>query len=534
MECNADIQFLTAYYKPGSGADSMPEFVKVGIKGPSPKSWGGEHLLPVNKLTIKNLQTHFPFLDMGMSDRKANRFLMQQLEEAIRRGDAPRGYCFHELGSVVCPDGSLHFLRGDILYPDIGTCPYMVIPEIAGMELAGDGTSSAQLIRSVLWALPPQALLVVAYTVLSSVRSLVVTRGVDLQAVMYVTGQSGIGKSRLVKRISNIYWDKEDGKPVGIIELSSTDAALDTLLHTMRDMPVMAEDMCLSTGWGTARKRKEQGARLIRKGTSEVATTKKKGNHTVKLYCNAGILLTAEFTMEAESDLNRCIMVPITEHLKLPDDMNPQLMGDAIRLYSEWIAANNEVELGCLKADLNAGDWGQGLEPRVRTNYLCLRWAFRSLVAALDLDGAAPTDSKALSDKMDVALDIALDAHMKMIKALREKVPRGNLAYIISEGHEEGGFKLAKKLKNLNKHDGILWQGDLCLRPEALYRFVRMQPGYQNYSSRRIVQELKDIGALVLQEEGTATVHLEKSRPRVYRIRLDVLKKSAKNYSDNK
>ena len=39
----------------------------------------------------------------------------------------------------------------------------------------------------------------------------------------------------------------------------------------------------------------------------------------------------------------------------------------------------------------------------------------------------------------------------------------------------------------------------------------------------KIARELKDMGALVIQEEGTLQVRLKKDTPRVYRIRFDAL-----------
>ena len=84
--------------------------------------------------------------------------------------------------------------------------------------------------------------------------------------------------------------------------------------------------------------------------------------------------------------------------------------------------------------------------------------------------------------------------------------------------------------KKLAKYSGIIWQKDLCLKPDALVQYVRTQPGFHNWTRNRIIQELKDIGALVLQEENASTVHIDKDLPRVYRIRLDVLKDMAEYY----
>lgn len=68
------------------------------------------------------------------------------------------------------------------------------------------------------------------------------------------------------------------------------------------------------------------------------------------------------------------------------------------------------------------------------------------------------------------------------------------------------------------------------MRKDALERFVRLQDGYADYSITQIVRELKDIGALVIQEEGTAQVKIKKDTPCVYRLRLDVLRSEAKEF----
>lgn len=177
---------------------------------------------------------------------------------------------------------------------------------------------------------------------------------------------------------------------------------------------------------------------------------------------------------------------------------------------------------------------GKKLEPRVRTNYGCLRWAFQSLIASLnESDGNSGVNDELLK-KMDAALSMALDKHKALTKELKDKIPKGNIAACILCGYEQKAFNLAKKPEKLVKHDGIIWEDDLCLRPEALIRFVRLQPGYHNWSRNHITQSLKDIGALVIQEENAATVHLDKDLPRVYRIRLDVLKDEAKYYKGGK
>ena len=131
---------------------------------------------------------------------------------------------------------------------------------------------------------------------------------------------------------------------------------------------------------------------------------------------------------------------------------------------------------------------------------------------------------------MDDALCLALDKHKALKKEIEEKIPKGNIAACILCGYRQGAFDLAKKPEKPEIHEGTIWERDLCLRPEALIRFIRLQPGYHDWSRNRITQSLKDIGALVLQEENASTVHIAKDLPKVYRIRLDVLKDVAEYF----
>lgn len=142
----------------------------------------------------------------------------------------------------------------------------------------------------------------------------------------------------------------------------------------------------------------------------------------------------------------------------------------------------------------------------------------------------SPQSHLELRNKWKEALELALDKHLILKQELLDQLPVGNLAAILYSGYKNNDFDLAKKPEKLGKHEGTLWRRGLCLRPEALVRFVRFQPGFRQWTRNRISQELKDMGALVLQEENASTVHLADGLPRVYRIRLDVLRDEAKYF----
>lgn len=169
------------------------------------------------------------------------------------------------------------------------------------------------------------------------------------------------------------------------------------------------------------------------------------------------------------------------------------------------------------------------MDKRISNNYRFLQAAFGSFLRFLS-DSVISCDENQLLMRLNDAMEYALWYQQGMIESLLEDVPVGNLAFCLYDGFENEAFGLAKKISKLEKHEGILWKGDLCLRAEPLVKFVRTQRGFHNWSPNKITRTLKDYGALVLQEENAATVHLTKGTPRVYRIRLDILKESAERF----
>lgn len=141
-------------------------------------------------------------------------------------------------------------------------------------------------------------------------------------------------------------------------------------------------------------------------------------------------------------------------------------------------------------------------------NYCALLWACECLLEAACDEAAGLRHDIEVRNKIEKAVRRAIMLQLELLEKVELSRPKGNLAFILSEGLEEGAFKMAKKLTKLDGQDGIVWKDDICLRAAPLVRFVRQQPGFQSYTTNKIARELYDMGALVTQEEGTYQVHL--------------------------
>ena len=528
---NTQLEFETAYFVPG---ENEPAMLKLRISS-SIHGWTNPLVLSPSQLTAKVLQNKCSFLRFSDRQAKADfeEMLPNELFQGLRDGTIARGYYFTKTGATQLPDGSLCFVRG---LEVVGNCthPYLVAPELNGIRLLGLGTSLQPLIPLLL-SVPKQALLVLAYVILASIRSLVLEAGIDLQATLYIVGGQGLGKTTLATRLAGIYEHTKYHSKIGVIQAGSTTAAAESLMLALRDQPMVVDDLCLSAGKETERKRRELGANLVRQGAGNIPIIKRSGKKVSENPCEAGLILTAEFSLQNLSDLTRCLIVPVNQKLDLPDSLTPELIGEAVRQFSNSFASHCDDEISCFKSVLSEQTEDSEMDIRMVKNYKCLCAAFAAFVRFLPNLGATDDICSCLIKRMDSAVAKAKCEHMAMVQRLKENIPIGNISFLILDGLKKGAFDLAKKVEKLEKHGGIIWKDDLCLRPEELIRFVRFQSGYQSWSRNKITRFLKDIGALVLQEDDSDTIHLQKSTPeiyipRVYRIRINVLKETAKRY----
>lgn len=525
---NTQAEFETAYFVPG---ENEPAMLKLRISS-TIHDWTRPLVLLPSQLTAKVLQNECPFLRFSDRQAKADfeEMLLNDLFQGLRDGTITRGYYLTETGAAELPDGSLCFVRGSEV---VGNCthPYLVAPELGNIRLLGMGTSLQPLIPLLL-SVPKQALLVLAYVILSSIRSLVLEAEIDLQAVLYIVGGQGLGKTTLATRLAGIYEHTKNHSKVGVIQAGSTTAAAESLMLALRDQPMVVDDLCLSAGKETERKRRELGAKLVRQGAGRIPIIKRSGKKISENPCEAGLILTAEFSLQNLSDLTRCLIVPVNKKMDLPNSLTPELIGEAVRQFSNSFASHCGDEINRFKSVLSEQTKDSEMDVRMVKNYKCLCAVFAAFVRFLPNLGATDNICSGLIKRMDSAVEDAKCEHMTMVRRLNESIPIGNLSFIIFDGLENHAFDLTKKVEKLGKHGGIIWKGDLCLRKEELTRYVRLQSGYQSWSLNKITRSLKDLGALVIQEDDADTVHLQKSTPaiyipRVYRIRINVLEETA-------
>ena len=475
---------------------------------------------------IKELDRRIYIPNNGRFDAWLHQRLHEKMENE-KENKCVRGYCLDQPGLYKLPEKGYCYMLGDqLLGKDIERI--YPVDTIFRVETLENHQSALKNLCETFHS--GEMMLGFAFLAATLVRSGILETGGDWQAVLYIVGKQGVGKTTLARYLTGWLKNKEMDSSATFHGIGSSIAAMRDSMATARDLPVVIDDLCLSASRNTQKQAVELGAQLIREGTNAASIIKKKpGGQTSELKCQAGLILTAEFILNNPSDITRCVFLNLQKSLHLSAPLNTAQLGSAIQCYLRWFTIHAEQAFAELKEALELKQ--ENLPFRIQVNYTILGWALQQFLSAAVSDGLSQEKMTYLMQQYQNAEQNSIQFQQNILKQYKSHIKKENIASLLLKAVEDKQkLRLTKKAHKLKKCDGILWKEDLCLKREALERFVRMQNGYQNYTISQIIRELKDIGALVLQESNTAQVKLRKDLPRVYRIQMDVLKNEAREF----
>lgn len=488
----------------------------------------------IENLNYKWIHREQPIISCPGSRQKGlfDEYLISLLREIIVNNDGkqPTALFLSKSGWNWLPDGEIAYLYGREL---VGHCQfsYCAAPTQPSLQRLHDIIPVVDCAYALCTS-DPAVTFIVAYIALTTLRSQVLESGISVQTVCLVYGPQGVGKSTLARRTAAYVQSVGSLKPENFFDASSTNAAVREAMVANRDLCVIIDDLCLSAGRQTERKRIEMASTLIRQAANDTTislmSTKRQ---KVDKHCEAGVILTAEFTLNNASDVTRCIFLPLKQTPEIDERIQPDSIREAMLGLAEWFQQNRQKALELLREKIEKFTVeGFKLDNRMRTNYAAQEWALECFLLASERQGNDDEGINIVKEKYHEALIAALTAQCELLEQIEQNKPKGNIAFLLYEAYSEGMFRMAKKLEKLDSKDGIIWKGDFCLRKAPLENFIRKQPGYHNYTINKVVRELKNIGALHTNESETAQVHLGDDSPRVYRMDVKALKKNAKKF----
>lgn len=296
-----------------------------------------EFILSVGELTFKTLHQRFPLLvtPNTASRQRLQEYLANLVIEALHEDSvSATGISFDHNGLHKDKTGAWLTVEGEEV---LGAEPkrYAVTPELSKIKLLDSPIATPVLkVLSLLIAQPYSMLLLLAYTLATMVRSAIMDAGVNFQAVAWLFGGQGKGKTTAAKRIAGIVTERGDPahRPALFHDLASTLVAVRDDLTTWRDLPVILDDVCFSASRASQERRTELAGQIVREAAN-ASDIIKKGSRGEQIHkrCQAGVILTSEFTLANESDVTRCILMKIADRLNLPNELSPELIASAVR-----------------------------------------------------------------------------------------------------------------------------------------------------------------------------------------------------------
>ena len=549
----------TAYYPLEGSQDDIPAYlgIQLILEDGSVRSL----TLPMTSNLARTIVAEEPravLLKTGYAPL-VQKYIVDQLSKTGRPGECQRGVYLPGNGTYRLADGQhVTVWNGRVAGSTKLEVPYMIKPTNTYRITNSIDRPVPTLVRTLLEN-DAALILPVAYAFLVSRRDVLTAEQHPLQGGLYITGIQSSGKTTLARRVFG-YTERigTPGKPALMLEAVSTEASVRDTLSENPGCVVIIDDLALSSSRTIEAHRKTLGGAMLRLAANEGDSTKKgKTGKTDHRDCTSGIALTAEFVLDGVSELTRSIFVYLDKKLHLTEDVRPALIGAVLEEFADWFADNYGRAIELLHEITNSPDILKNIrvngadefaellmrERRIQDNLALLQWAFVCMVEMIQERIDLPDDIEhALHRKFWEAVHCSVRKQVEEFANIQSQLKEGNIAHLLCEAIDCDEFKLCRKKEKLFKRNGIIWKEkkgvikQVGIKQTALVQFIRNQNGYQNYSSRKITDYLKDIGCLTINEDKSNTVHLGKikdgkrSLPRVLLIDVETLRDNAEKY----
>lgn len=355
----------------------------------------------------------------------------------------------------------------------------------------------------------PEAMMAFTFALFTAIRSLLQREGLPTNAILYIAGTQGFGKSQLAKRYCMLFDDNVRKLPANSFDAGSTFAGIRDALAQQRDMVVLLDDLCHSSVTSEEANRRKLLSRVIRSATNITSFGKKAGNHNIEITCTAGLVVTAEMLPSSASELTRCILLRLDHPLTRFDPADRRFAATAFQHFIEWFSTRQANELQRLRKDLDAFQAGvrSSREMRLQITLWQQGWVFDCFTrfaaeAGVVTPKAAASMNGVFGDLLKKAWADTVDAIDRLTPVRPESLVRFTVQALQCEN-----------IPAIQRH------GCLYVRLEDLTEYLRHISRQPSLDPKAVSAALLSAGMLETDASGKNTKKLDGRRYLVIRCR---------------
>ena len=350
-------------------------------------------------------------------------------------------------------------------------------PSLPSHKLAIDqGLAEEDALRSFLKIARccPEAFIAFLYSLLCSLRSVLIPLGLTIFPQLYIVGEQGSGKSTLAERFCTLF-NNEAGMTYAKHESSSTDKGLYACLGQYRDAVVLVDDLAIGSSASVQAERTKLIANILRFAANDNARITGRSNGENEQSCRAGVVFTGEIPLTAASDLTRTLTLRLEHKLTGGKAYDRTVAATVFRGWMLWLLPNLEMELEVLRPRIvNAHGT---LDSRLIQTGALFCWCADLFLRYACEKGCIAEESyqhayRAVKEKL---LSLLQNQQDRANRASRSKL-QGNLFWYVFEAYQSGYLRIVSKKKRLEGNRDCLLKGEtLFVRSAALVEYIQSE-----------------------------------------------------------
>ena len=508
-------------YKTGSSVENVSTELWVQIELDFGNDIKKDVDLPLSSIDKADWNKMDPRCNVSFKVKNASALIAGYIRSQLSDTSLPRKtqYVLKEIG-LHNIDGKKIFLAGDRVFTrSSDTHSFGVKYGGKLFKLDIDDNFSPQEafkgMTELISLVPGVGFLLLVYAIAGIIREAFIEAGLTPETILMVIGKSGMMKSSYIVQITQLY-----NRNSGVRADSRFDATLSFIekyLSKYRNCTVTIDDIHTAASSKIKNRNETTAEEIVRQISDNIGRGHMVGNELVQDKFDGNAVFIGEYPIGSGSTTPRMLYVEFTER---PDGKilhkyqceKKLLMPTFYSYFIQWYVDNFEdikkTIIDRLTKFRTASTMPQVHGRLADTLFYLQASALIMLEYCAESEFISEDEAIRLFEKFEIYV-FQLINNQQHIYSQQSSVPADlNYLNIIMGMYNGSAFTLAKDVKRFDpdKHDGLIHYKCLCIRCDKLDAIMSLR--LESYNRTKMINELKDKGALKLNNDGKNTIQI--------------------------